>query len=219
MRRHVFADEAGDFAFKRGQNSSRYFLVCVVVFDDCSIGNDLLSLRRELAWEDLPLGEYFHASADKQAVRDRVFAFLKNYDFKIYAQILEKSKAQPQVRTTSVRFYQHAWLYLLRHSMPLIVSSHDELMVTTDSIGQKKGQAVFSLAVEDVLNQTVRLPRDKWRTAFWPAASDPCIQIADYCTWAIQRKWEKGDSRSYDLIRERIVYEYDTWSHGKKHHY
>jgi hypothetical protein len=30
-----------------------------------------------------------------------------------------------------------------------------------------------------------------------PHMSDPCLQVADYCTWAIQRKWERGDERSH----------------------
>jgi hypothetical protein len=152
-------------------------------------------------------------------VRDRVFELIAKFDLKIYAQVLEKSKAQPQIRASKERFYQHAWYYLFRFAMPRIVRPADELLVTTASIGTKKGQAVFSEAVGDVLNQTVKLSQGAWRMAFWPANSDPCLQIADYCTWAIQRKWERGDSRSYDLIKQMILYEYDLWERGSKHYY
>lgn len=58
-----------------------------------------------------------------------------------------------------------------------------------------------------------------WMTDFCPASADPCLQVADYCAWAIQRKWERDDPRSYDLISDRITYEYDLWSHGNTHHY
>ena len=63
-----------------------------------------------------------------------------------------------------------------------------------------------------------RRPRQQWRTAFWPCQTDPCLQAADYCTWAIQRKWEKGDRRSYDLIKDKISYEYELWARGKIHY-
>jgi hypothetical protein len=219
MPRYVFSDEAGNFDFSRNPNASRYFIVCAVDMADCDIGLKLLELRRELAWEGLPLGDYFHASEDKQVVRDRVFAFIEKFDFRIYAQILEKSKAQPKMRVATERFYQYAWLYLFRYCMPRIVRPNEQLMVTTASIGKKKGQVVFSDAIRDVLSQTVGVPKANWRAVFWSAASDPCLQVADYCTWAIQKKWERNDTRSYELVKSKIVHEYELWGHGKYHHY
>ena len=90
-RRFIFADEAGDFTFAKGSNISRYFIVCTVVMDDCKIGSDLLALRRDMAWRRSPLGDYFHASKDAQAVRDEVFGLIKKHDFTIQANIMEKS--------------------------------------------------------------------------------------------------------------------------------
>jgi hypothetical protein len=220
MRRFIFADEAGDFEFAKKPNVSKYFIVCAVKTESCDIGHELLKLRRDLLWDGVPINDYFHATEDRQFVRDRVFEVLNAHDFEIYAQILEKSKAQPQIRQSRHRFYQHAWLYLFRHTMPKIVKRlEDQLMVTTASIGVKKGQADFSAAVLDVLKQTQRVDAGSWRTTFCSSASDPCLQAADYCTWAIQRKWERGDSRSYDLIKHKIKYEYDLWQHGTKHYY
>jgi hypothetical protein len=31
--------------------------------------------------------------------------------------------------------------------------------------------------------------------------------VADYCTWAIQRKWEREDNRSQILLNEKIASE------------
>jgi len=31
------------------------------------------------------------------------------------------------------------------------------------------------------------------------------IQIADYCSWAINRKWEHGETEAYDLLRPRLA--------------
>jgi hypothetical protein len=38
-------------------------------------------------------------------------------------------------------------------------------------------------------------------------ASDPCLWAADYCTWAIQRKWERRDERAYELIAAAVASE------------
>ena len=76
-RLHVFADESGCLTFDRSRNASRYFVLCTVVMEDCQVGSALLDLRRTLAWEKAPLGEYFHASEDRQEIRDAVFFYAK----------------------------------------------------------------------------------------------------------------------------------------------
>ena len=216
-RLFVFADEAGDFQFEHGQNISRYFILCTVAMGSCSIADDLLALRRELAWDDAPLGDYFHASTDAQQVRDAVFKTICRHDFSIQATIMEKSKAQPQVRISRPRFYKYGWLYHFRYGMPGVIKS-PEVLITAASLGTKKERRSFTGAVKDVMQQTIRGP--KWVTAFFPANTEPCVQVADYCAWAIQRKWERRkDGRSYELISDRITYEFDLWAHGTKHYY
>ncbi|HEY5286242.1 MAG TPA: hypothetical protein VIJ50_03970 [Solirubrobacteraceae bacterium] len=37
--------------------------------------------------------------------------------------------------------------------------------------------------------------------------SEPCLVVADYCTWAIQRRWEREDQRSHELIADKIASE------------
>ena len=65
--------------------------------------------------------------------------------------------------------------------------------------------------------QTARSPQVQVHA--WPAASDPCLQVADYCCWAIGRKWERGDTRSYDLIATKIQSEFDLFRRGAARHY
>lgn len=221
MRRYLFADEAGDFEFARKPNVSKYYIIGVISLENCDCGAALLELRRQLIWDKQPVKKYFHASEDKQCIRDAVFAFIAGLNFQFYATIMEKSKAQRQVRESNERFYQYGWFYLLKFISHRVAKGTTELMVTAASIGTNKGQAVFTAGVNDVLAQTCKLPRDKWVTAFHPASTDPCLQIADYCIWALQRKWESDgkDTRSYGFIRTKIGYEFELWAHGKTHYY
>jgi hypothetical protein len=216
-RIHVFADEAGTFDFRRGDNISRYLIVCTATMHSCQASNDILELKRELAWEQAPLGDYFHATTDTQAVRDRVFAVIQRHDFQIQATIMEKAKAAPKIRPTHARFYQHGWYQHFSWGMTTIIRACDEMHITAASVGTKKGQIVFTDAVKDVIKQTVK--GVKSRTSFWQCSTDPCLQLVDYCTWAIQRKWERGDTRSYDLIKDRITYEYDLFRKGTTLYY
>lgn len=218
-RLYTFADEAGDFNFSRNGRASRYFIVCTLTCHSCSsLGGALLDLRRELIWKGEPVGEYFHATEDKQPVRDAVFSLLQTQDFQIQATIMEKAKAQPRVRSSDARFYKYGWYYHLQYAAPKFLGGTTEVLITTASVGTHKGQAVFSAAVNDVAQQVIRGGR-KWQTNFCRSIGDPCLQAVDYCTWALQRKWERGDSRSYDLVKDRIIHEVDMWEHGTKLHY
>jgi hypothetical protein len=180
--------------------------------------NDILALKRELAWEQQPLGDYFHATTDKAVVKDRVFAEILKHDFTVQATILEKRKADPRIRPTEHRFYQYGWFYHFLHGMPGPLAECDELHVTAASVGTKKGQMVFTDAVRDVIRQTEGKKR-KVRSSFWQCSTDPCLQLADYCTWAVQRKWEKNDRKYYDLIADRVTYEYDVFQKGNRYFY
>jgi hypothetical protein len=213
----LFADEAGCFTFNRGQNVSKYFILCTVSMDDCSLASDLLDLRRRLAWDDKPLGEYFHASEDKQDIRDAVYETILKKPFNVQATIMEKSKAQPKVRETKERFYKTGWYFHFKYGAGKEIAKEDLALVATACLGTRREQAAFKEAVDDVMRQTVKAA--KWKTDFMPCAADPCLQVADYCAWAIMRKWERGDPRSYDMIKDRVTYEYDVWEKGTDHHY
>lgn len=213
----VFADEAGCFTFNRDQNVSRFFVLCTVVMNDCRVATDLLELRRRLAWDGAELGEYFHATTDKQDVRNAVFDVIRRHEFKVQATIMEKSKAQPQVKETKPTFYQYGYFYHFKFGVSRLLGPTSETLVTTASLGTRKEKVAFEGAVSDVMRQTNG--SRQWKADFMPCHSDPCLQVADYCAWAIQRKWERDDTRSYDLISDRISYEYDLWARGTTHYY
>lgn len=211
-RLHVFADEAGTFDFRRGPNISNHFILCTVVMPSCDAANDLLALRREMGWNNAPLGDYFHAAVDAQVVRDAVFDLIRQYDFTIQATVMEKCKAMPSIRPDEARFYKHGWFNHFKWGMPAALANASEVHVTAASVGTKRKQMDFTDAIRDVLKQTEGKRRVRFNV--WPCGTDPCLQLADYCTWAIQRKWELGDSRSYDLIKDRISYEFDLFRRG-----
>ncbi len=216
-RTFVFADEAGCFTFNRNQNVSKYFILCTITLKDCSIANQLLELRRTLAWEGHELGDYFHASTDAQLVRDRVYQTILAHSFTVQATIMEKSKAQPQVVESKPRFYQYAYFYHFKYGVSPIIRANTEALVTTASLGTKKEKKAFKDCIADVMRQTCG--RVNYRTDFMPSQAEPCLQVVDYCAWAIQRRWERNDERSYQLIRDRVSYEFDTWERGRTHYY
>ena len=216
---HLFADEAGNFDFSRQPGASRFFILTTVALpsDADALASALRALRFDLAWEGVDFRREFHATDDTQAVRDRVFAVLAAHDFRVDATILEKPKARPRIRRSEEAFYQTAWFFHLDHVLPGILSDPgDELHLVAASVGRGPRRRAFMTAVESALASATTATA---RMAFWPAASDLCLQVADYCAWAIQRKWERGDERSYRLISDRMVQEHDLFESGRTTYY
>lgn len=216
--KYVFADEAGCLVFRRSPHVSRYFILCTVTSDDCCVGNELLALRRELAWEGLHLeADQFHASEDPEAVRQRVFQLLAGLDLQADITLFEKSKALPRIRETEEQFYKYAWYFHFKNVARNRLKRGDDVLIHAASIGTKKRRQAFRAVLNDVAQQV--LPGSRWQTTFWQSSSDPCLQVADYLAWAVQRKVERNDARHHSLIAHHICSEYDIFRTSELHHY
>ena len=220
--RYVFGDEAGTPRFH--PKDSRYFILTTVTLPDCSAGDALLALRRQLAWEGVETHHTFHATEELQAVRDRVFEVIRGLDFFIDTTIFEKRKVVPHNRTSEAYFYQFAWFYHLKFLCEYKLTQPNlRLLIVPASLGERRSRReAFAGAVRNVVAQVARV--DEAQCAFWMGRSDPCLWLADYCCWAIQRKWEHPgqphpDLRSYDLIKDKIRSEFDIFRNGNTTYY
>jgi hypothetical protein len=76
----------------------------------------------------------------------------------------------------------------------------DKLLITAAALGEKKTRASFKAALNNTVQQIVN--RERWEVSFIDSSKDPMLWAVDYCAWAIQRKWERGDTQSHDLIKD-----------------
>jgi hypothetical protein len=214
----LFSDETGNFDFSRRPGASRFFGVGTLEVTDQvmkGLQSDLADLRMNLLSKGLHLNHTFHASTDKQRVRDQVFEVLAQHDFKFDATMLEKAKAQPQLRKTDARFYQYAWFYHLKNRAPSLRTK--SVTVITADLGTKNQRRKFKSAVENVVTQC--MPTSTIPVAFWPSTSELCLQAADYCLWAISRQFERSDGRALAQIEKNLRSQYDLFSSGKTLYY
>src|SRR5712691_2186298 len=131
---YIFLDEAGDFDFS--PHGSRYFIMASVTrerpFGDYS---EFIDLKYGLVEQGMDI-EYFHASEDRQAVRDRVFDIIQRNltGMRIDAVIVEKRKTGPALRAET-RFYPRMLGYLLRYVLERhSLDQYSEVIVFTDRI-------------------------------------------------------------------------------------
>lgn len=196
----IWGDEAGNLDW--GKGGSKLFMVCTMVSNSVTLADQLTQLRRDLEEKGYPLPEGFHATEDKQTVRDEVYKVLAAHDIRVDATILTKANAYGYVRKDLDRFYKLAWYLHHKFVLPRVVPAKARPFVAIATLDVKKRRQLHAAALRDVVGQS--LPGRDATCVHWASASHPCLQAADYCTWAIQRWRESGDPRSYHLIRDKV---------------
>jgi len=198
---YLFADEAGNLDFT--PTGTKYFILIAVTMRDWDVGKELIELRYRLACEGAEIFDTgFHATEEKQAVRDRVYPLIQSAQLDIDSVVLEKRKTLPRISSNEGYFYQLAWYLLFKHLAPIRCTPNDDLLVIGSTLGIQARKTRFKNAIASVVQQHSICKSHA--TAFWTASSHPCLQVADYCAWAIQRWKEHGDARSYVLIQPQV---------------
>jgi hypothetical protein len=103
---------------------------------------------------------------------------------------------------------------LERHTL----EGYAEVIVFTDRIpvkGKRKAvEKVIKTTLSNMLPKTAR-----YRLLHHDSKSNFQLQIADYCNWAIYRKWSRDDLPSYDLIKSAVRSEFEIFRTGTTFYY
>lgn len=215
---YVFLDEAGNLDFS--PNGTRFFILGAITQErPFRCHGPLDDLRHEIIEGGLDL-EYFHATEDRQAVRDRVFATISPHlpTLKFDAVVAEKRKTGPALQHPHA-FYPRMVGYLLRYILnEYRLTDFAEIVVITDRLPVQSKRTVFEKSIKTTL--AGMLPSEaRYRLLHHDSKSHYGLQVADYLTWAVHRKWTLDDARSYDLIRPAIRSEFDLFRTGTRYYY
>jgi len=113
---YLYIDEAGNFDF--GHTGTRHFVLTgVLMRRPFTHLAGLLDVKYDVLEEGLDL-EYFHASEDRQAVRDRVFRCLAAHGsgVRMLCVVACKAELDPELRTPE-RLYATAFDQLVREAL------------------------------------------------------------------------------------------------------
>jgi hypothetical protein len=199
---YVFFDEAGDLDF--GRFGTSYFLCGILVtYDPWPLMQALGDLREEV-FRGAFIQRAFHAAEDKQAVRDRVFETICGVGgFDAHIFVTQKVDV-PTPYKDPPRFYTFMADFALR--MVLERHPNDEpIFVVTDELPLNSKREAVVKGLKTSL--AALLPGREFRIEHHSSGTQACLQAIDYLTWAVFRRLERTDDRSYVLIRTYIVQE------------
>ena len=208
-------------------DAQSYFMLGMIrCADDATTGARIEALRTELLANPLYAGipsmqpaarktaRAFHAKDDHPEVRSRVFDFISQLDFKFYAVIKDMRKVRDYVLNRnafdSTYRYHPNELYDLTVRMLFKERLHKGEHVRVMFARRGKSDRTAALTTQLERTRAAFLSRrgttSETTLAIKPvhACDDPCVQLADYCLWALQRCYEKHEGRFLQSIWSKV---------------
>jgi len=216
---YLYFDEAGNFDFS--PKGTKYLvLTCTVMRREFGHLGRLSDIKYDCLEHGLPRKKQgdafeFHAAEDWQALRDKVFDVIKEIpDLGIYSMVLRKNKTNPTLRSPD-RLYSRAFDWLLqdvRYGEGIDGSSN--IVVITDYVNFKGKNDALKSSLLSYIDKELISKGASCILYQHQSCSDLNLQVADYCSWAMQRYWEMDDARSFDIIKSKIKHVGDPFCKG-----
>lgn len=214
---YIFLDEAGNLDFST--NGTPYFiLTSISMRRPFPIYRELDAYRHDCLEYGLGM-EYFHCSEDNIHVRNSVFDLIaKNLgSMRIDCLVVEKRKTGPALQDVK-RFYPEMLGHLLKYVVPQLGGGADDVIVITDTVPVNKKRRAIEKGVQLALAKMLPQGR-KYHILHHASRSHYGLQVADYCCWAVFRKWQRSETEYYDCIKEAIRSEFDIFRSGTRCYY
>jgi hypothetical protein len=229
-----FVDEAGDGVIfdARGQvlvgtgKVQDYFTVGMV---ECrtleALTNDLAALRAQLLADPYFKGVpsmrpearktalFFHAKDDLPEVRREVFRVLERHDFSFYAVVRTMSAVVRSVKQRNERdpTYRYRPTELYDSAVRRLFDKKLHTRPAFDVIFASRGRARTQALREHLLKAQAAsrkaagtYPNAAIHVRAMPSHQHAGLQVADYCLWALQRLFTRGEDRFLSLIWPKV---------------
>ena len=163
-------------------------------------------------------GFFFHASNDSPDVRTILLHYIRGLPCEAEVVIARKIPAlfEKQHHGLAEEFYDDLLSHLIKNRLKragtLVLNVAERGSSTREKVLMKalelaKARAAKKMASEDLKTRVVfnvQNPR-----------TEPLLTVSDYLRWAVQRVFEKGETRHYDYLAEKIRLVVDLYDRDK----
>lgn len=232
---YFFVDESGDpFFYDRKGNfiagkegCSQLLIIGFIKAEEPEvIRKKIINLQSEIARDEYLIQipslrkslNYFHATDDSAEVREKVFKLIKELPFKsefIVARKFENIFIKRHKKSPNI-FYDDIVTKLFQNQL----HKSKENIIYYATRGNRARQKPF----EEAIRSGVLVFEEKWKIKvgseikIFPQrpVGEPCLQVADYMLWAVQRAFIKGEMRYYNFLQDKVsliadIYDFDKY--------
>lgn len=238
--KHYFLDEAGDTSFytKGKKNalgingvSSCFIIGMVKVHDNLEeVREKINRLQREIVANPFfqvasvqkkvnNSGYYLHATDDIPEVRLKFLELILTINCSFEAVVSEKTIERYETKHKGREEYFYA--DLLSHLLKNKLSQDEKLVLHLSERGKSTKNHNLELALQKAVQRVNSNPGGneeiKTKVIFnvnYPS-NEPILNLADYFCWAIQRVFEKGETRYYEFLKNKISLVIDLYDKEK----
>ena len=213
---YIFIDESGDFNFSN--TGSKHLVLCS--YSTTEPHQHTLALQK-LKYEVLHQGselECFHATEDRQNVRDEIYKIIKTSKNAIFDVVyVEKNKTHP-TKQNKRDMYSLLLETLLAYIFGRIDKqnyTYEKIIVVMDKCLPKKEQGYVKQVIKSRLKRTGK----PYHLYFFQTKSDPNAQVADYGAWGKFVSLERNEQRPMRELDDLISNNFDIFRTGRKRYY
>jgi len=212
---YIFVDEAGDMDFS-AKGSKHYMFNFLVKRRPFNLHEYIANYRYSLLERNLdPLNgtrldiEAFHAHSDNKYIKEELFNIISTFDatsVKAYSYILEKPKVEPGKRKEKDRFYIDNLSFSIQRLLDKL-NIDKNFIIITDRLPVQKNKSKQVGALKKGIKEYIKRCGLQIRYDIFHhcSASSANLQIVDYISWAIFRKYEHAQSGYYEKIKTYIL--------------
>ncbi|MBU2610361.1 MAG: DUF3800 domain-containing protein [Chloroflexota bacterium] len=229
--RHSFLDEAGDMSFYgKGRTPiigvhpgvSLSFIMGMVKFNtplepirqeirrlQDEVANDkyLKDIASILKKKTQPGGYFFHATDDTHEARKVFYEYISSLDISFEAAVGRKLPVlfARKHNNREAEFYADMLSHLLKNKL----QAGDNLILNIAQRGGTTRNAVLQMGLDKAAMRFLkRKPERPIKTCIvfnvQNPRNEPLLTVADYLCWAVQRVFERGETRYYNFVLDKI---------------
>lgn len=210
----VFVDESGNLDFS--PSGTKFYVLAAI-----ATVNPILSATtlQELKYTHLERNEdieMFHASEDRQYIRNEVLDAIKGMQGTITAHYIfaQKNKANPSIQKAPV-FYAKLGAALMKFIISYKSNEYSKVIIIFDKCLRAKEQKAFLKEVKPQLKALAK----PYQIYFHRVLTDFNGQIADYCAWSKYVSLERGEMRPITSLKNIQDSSFDLFARGTKEYY
>lgn len=205
---YIFLDESGDlgFDFTRKKTSHLFVITCLFTEDKRPIEKIVKKTHSELKKKYKRRFGILHAFREKPITRQRLLRRLNEKDCSIMTIYLNKKRVYTKLQEEKVVLYNYVANILLDRiyskrlipvdrKVELIASKRETNKFLNENFKNYLNNQMKNRHKIDIVVQ-IKSP-----------SQEKALQIVDFASWAIFRKYEYGDDGYYNLIKNKIMEE------------
>lgn len=171
-------------------------------------------------------GFHFHAKDDPPEVREAFFKLIRGRQVTFEAVVARKipSIFHHKHHGKEPEFYADLLSHLIKNKLARPGRLVLNVAHRANSTSNTNLESALRKAVSRVLRKE-GTPEFRRKVVFnvQNQRKEPILSVADYCCWAVQRVFERGDTRYYDFLGDQIRLVVDLYDEanyaGSRHYY